>query len=364
MAELSGLADEVVRALGQQAGYAALLLVAAAVVELVARGRWLRLRYALWSLVVLRLVLPPDLASPLSLRGLLEASGASRWLLVLLHKGGGEGSVATVGTSAASGGPAAASWPLIVFVAWLAGVAATLVLILRWRRHTGRVMAASRPVRSLRCLAAATRWRSRLGIRRPVRLLASRSCGSPFTVGTLRPAVVLPEAVAEAWPEELLEPVLGHELAHVARWDDLWVLGLNLAQILFFFHPAVWVAARRLATVREALCDELVVTRGKVAPRQYCRSLVEQARWQVFGTRPDSILSLADTGDDVRARVKRLLQEEAAPPGRPWRAWLVAALAAVLLLPMARVRPATAERGAAPLGVAPAAAPARLPVPF
>src|SRR5947208_3060266 len=90
----------------------------------------------------------------------------------------------------------------------------------------------------------------RLRIRRPVRMLQVDDEVMPFTFGTLRPAIVLP-AAASRWPADRRRAVILHELAHVARADCFAQRLATLACALYWPHPGIWWAARRLRIERE-----------------------------------------------------------------------------------------------------------------
>jgi beta-lactamase regulating signal transducer with metallopeptidase domain len=115
-----------------------------------------------------------------------------------------------------------------------------------------------------------------LQLRRPVLLL--RDCGAvmPATGGLLWPAVVLP-ANADQWADDRRRAVLAHELAHVKRFDTLTQALAQVACALFWWHPAVWYAARRLRVERERACDDLVLRTGTRAS-DYASHLLEIAR--------------------------------------------------------------------------------------
>jgi carboxyl-terminal processing protease len=105
---------------------------------------------------------------------------------------------------------------------------------------------------------------SRLGIRRPVRLLVSVERTMPMTWGHLRPMILLPEE-ALSWTAQRLRIVLTHELGHVRRWDYLTHLLGQLARGLFWFHPLVWLALYRLRREQELACDDMVLAGGASA---------------------------------------------------------------------------------------------------
>jgi beta-lactamase regulating signal transducer with metallopeptidase domain len=115
-----------------------------------------------------------------------------------------------------------------------------------------------------------------LQLRRPVLLLRDRGAVMPATGGLLWPAVVLP-ANADQWADDRRRAVLAHELAHVKRFDTLTQALAQVACALFWWHPAVWYAARRLRVERERACDDLVLRTGTRAS-DYASHLLEIAR--------------------------------------------------------------------------------------
>jgi beta-lactamase regulating signal transducer with metallopeptidase domain len=78
----------------------------------------------------------------------------------------------------------------------------------------------------------------------------------PVTVGYLRPRILLPSDWRE-WPEDRLRAVVRHELAHIRRGDYLARLAGAFVQAICWFHPAVWLAAWRLALCAELACDRV-----------------------------------------------------------------------------------------------------------
>ncbi|HEX2080719.1 MAG TPA: M56 family metallopeptidase [Longimicrobium sp.] len=131
-------------------------------------------------------------------------------------------------------------------------------------------------VRDPEWLRAAHDAAERLGLRRPVLLLRARGAVMPATGGIVWPSVVLPHT-ADAWPEDRRRAVLAHELAHVKRFDTLTQALAQVACVLFWWHPAVWYAARRLRVERERACDDLVLGSGTRAS-DYAAHLLEIAR--------------------------------------------------------------------------------------
>ncbi|HKP74575.1 MAG TPA: M56 family metallopeptidase, partial [Longimicrobiaceae bacterium] len=114
------------------------------------------------------------------------------------------------------------------------------------------------------------------GIDRRVILLRSRRETMPMTWGTLRPCILLPHD-AGTWSDERRRVVLLHELAHVARHDCLSQMAAGVACAVYWMHPGVWYAARRLRVERELACDDRVLSAGTRA-REYAEHLLDVAR--------------------------------------------------------------------------------------
>jgi beta-lactamase regulating signal transducer with metallopeptidase domain len=114
-----------------------------------------------------------------------------------------------------------------------------------------------------------------LGIQRAVRLRLASGPAMPMTWGVLAPRILLPSD-ARGWSMERRRIVLLHELAHVVRLDSLSRMAAAAVCALYWFHPLVWHASRKMRLEQEHAADDLVLTAG-AAPRLYARTLLETA---------------------------------------------------------------------------------------
>jgi len=324
------------------------LLVAAVVwaVLRVWQGAPAHMRMALWSLVLVRLVLPVSWAHPLSLRSAIDRIAAG--VRAGGEVGGGREALESIAPAAAAYAPAAANhgaaaaaWTL-AGAAWLTGALLVAVVSLRRRLAFRRSVAGGRWLGDARGLALLDDWRRRLGVRREVRLVAVAGSPPPFTLGVLRPVIALPETLLASDDAAALELVIAHEMAHVRRLDDLWLALQRVLQVVYFFDPAVWLAVRRLYLARERLCDGMVLAEGTITAAAYGRGLLAVHR-HCRQAADATVLALGDPARHWRERLASL--REAARAGRWQRlaaAGTAAALAAVLL-PMGPVATAATE---------------------
>ena len=65
----------------------------------------------------------------------------------------------------------------------------------------------------------------------------------PMTFGLLSPVILLP---SDASPGPTTGRVLVHEMSHIRRLDGLMLLIARAACAVYWFHPLVWLGARRL----------------------------------------------------------------------------------------------------------------------
>jgi murein DD-endopeptidase MepM/ murein hydrolase activator NlpD len=331
-------AHELLRAAVADALFATGLCVLVLAVSRALRGRWPSLRQALWTLVLLRLVLPPNLSHPWSLGALVRSWPASRaWA---------EGAAAGTPTGLSLGGlreltsgQAGAAWAGLAVGIWAVLVMALVCVDARRLGACRRLVRGAQPVVDPWVARRVRAWRDRLGVRRPVRVVAADVRLSPFTVGLLRPVVFLPSQLLAPGRRGALGSALAHELAHVARCDAL-ALGLErMIRRLYFFHPVAWLAGLRLQEGRERLADGLVLTQGLMGKRAYARGLLDVLQLDLQGVEAPT---LHTTEGRVEMRIRSILGLGGDERWQARAAGLTAAAAAVFLLPLGSAGQSTA----------------------
>ena len=158
-----------------------------------------------------------------------------------------------------------------------------------------------------------------------VPVAVSRETRVPYTLGTLRPLIVLPENFCSNAGEPRLLSVIGHEMAHVKRSDFLTNLICELVALPISFHPLTFLIKRQIDRERELACDELV-TAHVVAAKVYARSLL----WAAHVSRQYSpevfMLSIFD-GKILEERIVRVMRSNRRVGAGVARVMMLAALA-------------------------------------
>jgi beta-lactamase regulating signal transducer with metallopeptidase domain len=357
----------------------ALLIVIVGLLDIVTRRwAWPQVRYALWLLVVVKLVLPPSLSSPVSLTagvfgiGTAQPSVGQRFDIPLAPSGNVRNHPLSLDDSLRqdqSGSPAASrgvastvravlSWRAVLMGVWLSGVIVfgfwAALRFRRLRRDFRAVAAPDSYGELLRSLAARMRLRHAPG------LAFSPRVSSPAVFGILRPVIVLPQAFRDRAPDESVRHALLHELAHVRRGDLYLHAIFMILQILYWFHPLLWWVRRRMQHVRELCCDATVAGVLKEGTREYRETLLAAAERLLNQSpmpAPEGLgfLGLLERSGDLVSRV-RWLEKDAGRHSRLRTAAIVVIVIAMLatVLPMAKnaaaASPRRAETAAATAG--------------
>lgn len=245
---------------------------------------------------------------------------------------------ASLAVVADSGGPVLAgaaptvdgSWLALLFPwlthCWLLGVlllSTKMALEYRQvRRLVGHDVRPVAPELLRQCAALA----EALGVRRGWRLLESLEVDVPMVIGWFHPVILLPAAIVTGLKPEQIAMILSHELAHVRRHDYLVNLVQTAAEILLFFHPAVWWISRQMRNEREHCCDDIAVGLCR-DPIGYARTLADTEELR----HTHRAFAVAATGGDLKLRVTRLFSQHTCHPNWGSRSLVALCLMGLLL---------------------------------
>ncbi|WPP51357.1 M56 family metallopeptidase [Catalinimonas niigatensis] len=167
-----------------------------------------------------------------------------------------------------------------------------------------------------------------LQISQPIKILSSGVAQVPMMIGHLKPVILIPAAMMSGLPEDQLEAIIAHEVAHIYR-KDYWInIIQSLFEIIFFFHPAIWWISSVIREEREKCCDDLaIVLCGSSLTYAKALASVEEVKLQ------HSPLALAMNGgkSSLFQRIERIL-EPGKSAGNQRARFVSASLAIVIIL--------------------------------
>lgn len=239
----------------------------------------------LWGLVLVRLLAPFSVPSPVSAYNAIPAARTvetgQRAALQFVEDPGAAVDFPTLQTPQGMGSDAPPEHPVvapakvplttILTAIWLCGAGLLLLYSLGCYLYTMHRLRHARQLPHTPEIDAIFR---RVGVRSErVGLYVSDLFPSPVVCGLIRPRLVLSGLVEE----EDVAHVVAHELTHIRRRDNFWKALATLALYLHWFNPLVWLFYRWYVTDMEASCDEAVVRRPETDRRAYAYSLVNMA---------------------------------------------------------------------------------------
>ena len=184
----------------------------------------------------------------------------------------------------------------VVVLIWIAGTALAALVILTSNLHFARRLRKRREPLDIPDA--------------PVPVYVAEGLPSPCLFGVLRPAVYVTPQAAEN--PDTLRHVLAHELTHYAHLDHLWSLLRCFSLALHWYNPLVWLAVGLSKQDGELACDEGAVARlGEAERIPYGRTLVDMVAAR--GPRPADLLSCstAMTGGEksIKKRVTQIVKK-------------------------------------------------------
>lgn len=316
------------------------------IVLLLLCGRWLNrrfraeLKYVLWLVIALRLMVPVSVSLPEGLAQvpvLQRAGTVERQIVQRIQPESQAASDTSAApapavpdrpTAAAEPTPApAASGPSIsqvLFWVWLTGFVLFLSYHLLANYHFRRKLRRwHRPLRDPRIRSLVSAVQEEMGVRQRVQVIRWEGTASPLVTGVLFPVLVLPERNLD---DVSFYYVLRHEMTHIKRHDIAYQLLLLLACSIHWFNPLVHMMRIQVLHDMEVSCDARAIRGASRDDRvTYSEALLTTA---ISAANSPAMLSTAflDSKKSLKLRFREIL----ASSGKLRRGILV--LAAVLAL--------------------------------
>ncbi len=301
------------------------------------------MQYALWAVVIVKLLLPFGFESSLSPFGLFKTQEAPQ--TVSEHNTASAAEIGAISESGVQQPEAEAVYPTApqtervaadvkakqetsantaeaevgkpqqllpwtswLLIAWAAGALAVgIVQALGARNLRRRAIHARLPLPQRMAHIAGECMRE-LGMKRGVAVVLQSALKTPAAIGVLKPVLVLPEDAAERTDEQLRHICL-HELTHV-RYGDLIVVALmGILRAVYWFNPFTWLGISLMRHDMEAACDARVLLHiGSGARHQYIGTVLHFAGREK-DTRLIAAMGMADSRMPMERRIRSMFRK-------------------------------------------------------
>jgi beta-lactamase regulating signal transducer with metallopeptidase domain len=164
---------------------------------------------------------------------------------------------------------------------------------------------------------------SNLKLKRKVPVYISDRISTPIVCGFVSPRIILPLFLTQNGNETALQHIMTHELVHIKRMDYLIKPLSMLALCMHWFNPLIWISFILSQKDMESSCDEKVLSISHIDIKSsYATLLIHMAAKQ------NSLLNgglLAFGESNIKSRIKNIMDYK--KPGY----WIIATTVATLI---------------------------------
>lgn len=296
---------------------ASILIVLILIIQFLFRrkmsARW---QYALWFLLIIRLILPFEIESRISLFNLVPSQNIPSLpttdpaepistpdiipanLNVPPISSQVEYEVATDQPSFHL------SAEKIVALVWLLGVVVISFFtfignIKLWRKIRTQSSSSNHSLFQL-----LEHCKTQMKITRPITLIEMEGIRIPVLFGIFKPKILLPKNFNKQMTHDQIKHIFLHELAHYKRKDVLVSCLTTILQIIYWFNPIIWFAFYRMRIDRELACDELTLTQiGAAQSQSYGRTIISLLENIVAEHRLPVAVGIVETRKNLKRRI-------------------------------------------------------------
>ncbi len=216
----------------------------------------------------------------------------------------------------------------ILMLGWAGIVFVLLLGLIRSQWQAYRLVRQARPLPPETLPVDLNELKRLVNVRRSVQIASSPCVIAPVVSGIVWPRLIVPPDFFQSFALSQIRWILLHELAHIRRMDTVVATIQKLLQIVFFFHPVLWVTNRIIDQQREYACDDVALA-ACGTPRTDCGQGFLSLAHRVNGlpTFSTSVLGRFNQNSEIRRRMMRILDTN-----RKLRLGLSAGSVALLLI--------------------------------
>ncbi len=282
IAQLNGIAQIWWQWMGSMFWQVSLLIVIITALDMVIRKwAWPQVRYALWALVFIKLIIPPAWEMPTSIVSWLQPQVEDQISFQIgITDEAVDGTETTfLQDSKKESMAETVTWKTWLLSCWILGMFVFSLLLLR-------KMMEFRKWRQTQIKGNIPEWHNglilkiagKLKLKKSPAVIISKKIKGPAVYGIIRQYLILPEGYMEKLTKDQAEHVLFHELCHLKRGDLLVHWFCILLQIVYWFNPLLLWTRRQMRHICEICCDLSVANILREKTGAYRETLIKTAR--------------------------------------------------------------------------------------
>ncbi|MFY0481127.1 M56 family metallopeptidase [Flavobacterium sp. PLA-1-15] len=194
-------------------------------------------------------------------------------------------------------------------------------------------------IRNYRNQPVSDYWKERLKtlsqtihLKKHIVLLESQLVKVPSVTGFFKPIILLPIGMLSQLPQDQVEAILLHELAHIRRKDYFVNLLQSFAEIVFFFNPGVLWVSSIIKEERENCCDDIAVSVTQCKTR-FVHALISFQEYNMKNN--ELIMGFGGKKNHLLNRAKRIINNDTKSLNGIEKTFLSIAVCAVIITMLA-----------------------------
>ncbi|RZK10882.1 MAG: M56 family metallopeptidase [Flavobacterium sp.] len=198
-------------------------------------------------------------------------------------------------------------------------------------------------IRNYRNQPVSDYWKERLEalsqaihLNKSIVLLESQLVKVPSVTGFFKPIILLPIGMLSQLPQDQVEAILLHELAHIRRKDYFVNLIQSFAEIVFFFNPGVLWLSSLIKEERENCCDDIAVSVTKCKAK-FVHALVSFQEYNMKSN--ELIMGFGGKKNHLLNRAKRIIHNDTKSLNTIEKTFLSIAVFSVVMIMLALGNP-------------------------
>lgn len=223
----------------------------------------------------------------------------------------------------------------LLFLLWIAGMLVMLLFLFRSALSLRTLKKSALPLQNPEVYRLYERCLQEAKLRKALPLYSTAYLKSPMMTGIFKPCIYLPIHLISDYEEASLRYILLHELQHYKHKDAVAGCFMNLASVVYWFHPLVWYALREMRNDRELACDTSVLEMLKEADyKNYGNTLISFAKKVSLSPFPFAA-GLGGTMKQMKRRIENIAAYEKPTPKKRLKSMAVFVMIFTLLLGLA-----------------------------
>lgn len=138
-------------------------------------------------------------------------------------------------------------------------------------------------------------------------LLESQLVKVPSVTGFFKPIILLPIGLLSQLPQDQIEAILLHELAHIKRKDYFVNIIQSFAETLFFFNPGLLWVSKLIKEERENCCDDIAISATQ-SKSNFVNALVSFQEYNLKSN--DLLMGFGGKENHLLNRAKRIINND------------------------------------------------------